>query len=180
MSAQKKPRADAKLKTLPAERQADIFARLSLPADQGGGYAGTLKWLKDGGFDTSLGALSGFYSWYSLRQQLARNESTVQALLEKVTETDSELSPEKIQELGQSFFSALALEQQDAKTWYLTQQLGLKKEQLQLDRQKFMRETVELFIQWAKDKEALDIAASKQPQGAKIETLGQKMFGDLW
>ncbi|HEY4414480.1 MAG TPA: hypothetical protein VGO57_02215 [Verrucomicrobiae bacterium] len=180
MSTQPKPRADAKLKTLPPERQADIFAKLNLPVKQGGGYAETLKWLKDDGLETSLGALSQFFSWYSLKQQMERNESTVETLLEKVAAANTGLSPERIQELGQSFFTAMALEQQDPKAWYLTQQVGLKKEQLLLDRKKFQRETIELFIKWAQDKQALDLATSKQPKSVKMDALGQKMFGDLW
>lgn len=175
-----KPRSDSKLKTLPAERQADIFARMNLPVKQGGGIANVLEWLRKDGLQTSAGALSEFYSWYSLQQQFSRNESTVEVLLEKFKEADPNATPEKILQMGQAFFSALALEQQDPKVWFLTQQIGLKKEQLSLDKKKFNRETCELFLKWFDDKEAKRIASSSLSYADKIEKLGQAMFKEDW
>lgn len=175
MSTTKKPRADSVLKTLPEDRQAAIvdYARdHSLPE--------TVAWLRADGLRTSATALSLFLSWFGLQQQLRRNESTVEVLLQKAMTTRPDWTPEQIQQTGQAFFSALALEQQDSKIWYLTQQVGLKKEQLNLDRQKFQRETVELFLKWRQDKQAEVIASSNAPHAEKIESIGKQMFGELW
>src|SRR5579871_4745339 len=113
----KKARSDAKLKTLPAERQADIFEKLNLPTDQGGGYRNTLKWLLDDGFKTSLGALSEFYSWYRLQQRLANNERTVAQVLADMKREEPEMTDAQLERAGQRFFSALAIDQEDSLTW---------------------------------------------------------------
>lgn len=55
-----------------------------------------------------------------------------------------------------------------------------KAQELALDRQRFQRETVELFIRWSADEEARKLAASNVSNSDKTERLGQKLFGDLW
>ncbi len=173
MSASKKPRGDSKLKTLPAERQGAIHEHAL-----GHTLAETVAWLREDGLGTSPAALSEFLSWYGLQRQLSRNESTVETLLQGLQATRPDWTPEQIQRAGQSFFSALALEQQDPKAWALTQQLGLKKEQLMLDRKRFERESCELFLRWVEDRRAQEIAGSSGSNAEKIERLGQLMFGE--
>jgi hypothetical protein len=171
----RKPRADSKLKTLPDARQAAIVERARDHT-----LSDVLQWLRADGLQTSAAALSDFLSWHALRQQLARNASTVETLLANLHKDMPDASPEKIQSVGQAFFSALALEQQDAKGWCMTQQVALKQEQLQLDRQRFQRETIKLFIAWSVDAEAKRIAASPINNDEKTERLGQRLFGTLW
>lgn len=171
------PRADAKLKRLPAERQAAIFEYASKP---GVTQAATLKWLREDGVETSSGALSEFLSWYPLQQQLERNESTVKTLLEELKQNDSGMSQTQLELAGQMFFSALAIEQRDSLTWKRVQDSKLKLGALQLGRDRFQRETCELFLKWFADKAAKDIAGSSLSQADKIQRLGQAMFGDDW
>ncbi len=175
----KHPRADAKLKRLPESVQARIAERLGQP---GVTQKDVLAWLRtEHSVSSSAAALSDWLSWYALRQQLARNESAVEALITDLAHKDPSVSPEKLQELGQQFFSALAVQTQDPKTWFLTQQIALKGRQLDLDREKFQRETCELFLKWAADKRALEIASGPSAtNAAKIEQLGQLMFGEDW
>lgn len=175
MNPQKKPRADSPLKTLPPERQAAIAEYAA-----GKTLEETVAWLKADGLKTSRSALSLFLSWYALRQQMARNESTVATLLQNLQTTRPDWTAEQIQQVGQSFFSALALEQQDADVWNATQQIQLKREQLALERQKFQRDTCALFVKWTADQRAKDIAASDATHADKIEQLGQLMFGPDW
>lgn len=167
----KKARGDAKLKTLPAERQASI-------AEHGAAHtlAETLAWLREDGLATSSGALSEFLSWWRLGQQLERNQAAVERLLLEVPAS----SAEEMQKLGQAFFSALAIEQQDAKVWAFTQNLELKRGELELARQKFRRETAELFLKWQADQRAREIASSSSTNAEKIERLGELMFGEDW
>lgn len=174
MSADKKPRADSKLKTLPEERQA-VIAEYAL----GHSLAETVAWLREDGLVTSGAALSEFLSWHRLSHQLKRNESTVAQLLSHLRQ-ERGMSDEELQKAGQAFFSALAIEQQDSKAWFLSQQTALKKEQLNLDRQKFQRETCSLFLKWSEDRKAREIAVSGATQTEKIERLGQLMFGEDW
>lgn len=52
---------------------------------------------------------------------------------------------------------------------------------LELERARFQRQTVEMFIEWAADERAREIAASEGLSAAtKTETLGPLLFGDLW
>lgn len=176
----KKPRCDAKLKTLPAERQADIYERISKPGDQGGGFRNTLKWLADDGFKTSLGALQEFYSWYRLQQRLVTNARTVDHILEDLKRDDPKMTDEQLERAGQRFFSALAIDQEDSLTWKRIQDAKLKLGALELGRKKFQRDSVKLFIQWMQDEEAKKIALSNAPTADKTQRLGQRLFGDLW
>ena len=58
---------------------------------------------------------------------------------------------------------------------------AIQKEQLELSRAKFERDTTRLFIKWAQNRDALSIAADKRlGSDEKTERLGRLMFGDLW
>ena len=58
---------------------------------------------------------------------------------------------------------------------------AIQKEQLELSRAKFERDTARLFIKWAQSKDALALATDKRlGSDEKTERLGRLMFGDLW
>jgi len=58
---------------------------------------------------------------------------------------------------------------------------AIAKEQLELSRAKFERDTTRLFIKWAQSKDALALATDKRlGSDEKTERLGRLMFGDLW
>ena len=58
---------------------------------------------------------------------------------------------------------------------------AIQKEQLELSRAKFERDTTRLFIKWAQSKDALALATDKRlGSDEKTERLGRLMFGDLW
>ena len=52
--------------------------------------------------------------------------------------------------------------------------------ELNLARQKFQRDTCELFLQWSADQRAAEVAASPASHADKIERLGALMFGEGW
>jgi hypothetical protein len=133
MSTPKKPRSDSALKTLPRERQSVIAEYL-----RDHKLDDARAWLAADGFKTSRTALSEFLSWYSLREQMERNESTVETLLEDLKSANPDWSPDQVQQAGQSFFTALALQQQDPKQWLMAQSLAIKREQLSLDARKIV------------------------------------------
>jgi len=128
----RKPNSNAVLKTLPDERQVAIaqYAR-DHSLDQ------TVAWLQADGIKTSSGPLSNFLSWYGLQQQLTRNASTVETLLVEYRRRNPQATPQELQEVGQLFFNAMALEQQDPKQWFFAQQLALKKQVLEFEQAKF-------------------------------------------
>ena len=58
---------------------------------------------------------------------------------------------------------------------------AIQKEQLELSRAKFERDTTRLFIKWAQSKDALALATDRRlGSDEKTERLGRLMFGDLW
>lgn len=176
MSTPKKPRSDSPLRSLPEDAQAEVISWL-----KGKPQSEVRKLVESAhGFIPSDAALSGFWSWWHVRAQLARNDATAQALVADLAESNPALSAESLQEAGQAFFSALAVEQQDAHAWAAAQKIGLARQQLALDRDKFRRETCSLFLKWAEDRRALEIASGSAPNSAKIEALGQLMFGEDW
>lgn len=132
MDTDKKPRADSVLKTLPEDRQAEIadFATSNTLAD-------TVTWLRESGTQTTNSSLSKFLSWYRLKQQLLRNESAVLTLVTEIRNRNPEITTEKIYEAGHIFFAGSALEKQDSRGWYLTQQVALLKEQNKLESTKY-------------------------------------------
>jgi len=161
MDTTEKPRADAKLKTLPEARQADI-AEYS----HNHTLAETVTWLNANGVDVSACALSRFLAWYRLHQQMARNELVVQELLGKLAEQNPDLTSNRVAELGQVFFAALALEKQDPKAWYLAQQISLRRAQFQLAFQKYHDQ-----VQDRKEAIQRQLDAAKSNGGLSPETI---------
>ena len=132
MNPTDKPRPDAKLKTLPEDRQADISEYAVTHT-----LAETVDWLRANGVDTSTGALSTFLHWYHLRQQMDRNGLALEQLLVDIATQNPDITPERIYQLGQIFFSGLALAKQDPHAWCLTQRTSLSKARLDLATQRY-------------------------------------------
>ena len=184
---------DAKLKTLPAERQAAIWEHARDHKLQD-----VVTWLREDGVATSLRGVSEFLSWYQLQEQFRDDESTTEQLLEQLKKEVPGLSDAQIDELGQRTFSLLAIRRQDQAAFVEVRSARFKGEiekeklklreraekrlgeGLELQRKKFQRETCEMFLQWAADARATRIASSTASNAEKIEKLGQLMFGDSW
>lgn len=176
MSATRKPRGDAKLKTLPEERQQQIDDLLA-----GSTLKDVQASLAEDGLNVSLQALSEFWSWRQLRAQFSRKETLVNEAIEQLKESNPQLSEEALFSHGQTVFGLLALEEKDALAWKHIQDARTARMKLDLDLQRFQRETAELFLKWAADRRAQEIAnAGGLGQSEKIEQLGQLMFGDDW
>jgi hypothetical protein len=192
----RKIRQDARLKQLPLERQAQVMEYLDGPP--GHSYADTLTWLREDGFDTSVGALSEFRSWYRLQQQFTQDASTVESLVEQLKRDMPNLTEEQLDDLGQRTFSLLAIREQDLGGFVRVRSARMKgeierakiqlretaekrlQEGLKLQQEKFRRETCEMFLKWAEDGRARDIANAPVSNSEKIERLGALMFGDSW
>jgi hypothetical protein len=167
----RKPNSNAVLKTLPDERQSTIAQHA-----RDHSLEETVKWLAEDGLATSTGALSNFLSWYSLQQQLSRNASTVETLLAEARKANPSWTPAQIEQAGQSFFSALALEQQDIKTWFLTQQLGIKKEQLRFDQEKFQFDAAKACLKQLPQLKVISTDKTLS-ETQKVDHIRQKLFG---
>jgi hypothetical protein len=168
MDLNTKPRPESKLKLLPEDRQSEI-AEFAL----GHTLADTVVWLATSGIELSTCALSKFLAWYRLKQQMAKNELIVKELLTTLAEQNPDLTPDRIAELGQIFFSSLALEKQDPKAWYLAQQIVLRKAQFQLAFQKYHDQ-----VQARKEAIQRELDAAKSNGGLSPETI-QKIENEL-
>jgi hypothetical protein len=189
----RKPRADAKLKTLPEERQAAIIEHMRSHK-----LAETLAWLRADGLVTSTGALSLFWDWWHLQQQFKADAETADSLISELKRDVPALSEEQLDELGQRTFSLLSIRRQDLKGFVRIRSARSKAELekaklqirqqaehrlaegLKLQREKFRRETAELFLKWVEDKRAREIATSTESFSDRIRKLDQLMFPEDW
>ena len=195
----KKARPDSVLKTLPADRQGAI-AEYAL----GHTLAETVKWLRADGVHTSSSALSLFLSSYRLSQRLAHNESTVDTLLTKLQGTRPDWTAQQLHEAGQAFFSALAIDAQDADVWTATQRLTLDRDsartraeferekidlrrqaearsqdKLRFEREKWIQESCKKILAAATDAKSREIAELNVSDEEKIKLMRQTWFADV-
>ena len=183
----RKPRADASLKTLPEERQAEIIEYMRSHK-----LAETRAWLTEQGITASIGALSGFWSWWHVDVRLKhqmKEAATIADELKSVLATlpQLNLNEEQLNLVAQAAFEVDAVKREDFDQFVALRQLRQKDRRLALDReehglslQKFQRETAELFLKWSEDQRAKEVLASSSSNAEKIEQLGSLMFGDLW
>jgi len=159
----RKQRPDAVLKNLPKKRQDEVaeFGRTHT-------LVKTVAWLEEGGVTITVGPLSTFLAEYRVNHQLERNAAVVQVLLLQELKRDPRLTPEAMQRIGQSFFSGLAIEQEDARVWDITQQIELKKGKLQLEGQKHRDEVKDRRAKIKRERKA-----GKKGDGISAETLEQ-------
>ena len=122
-----KPRANSKLKTLPDQHQADIaqFARNHTLAQ-------TVQWLREAGVSISASAVSQFLRWYNHRQGLARNEQALRNTILDLVRQGSVPTAESLSQVGNTIFAASAIEKQDYRAWHMSQQIYLRKTELDL------------------------------------------------
>jgi len=103
-------------------------------------------------------------------------ESIIARIAGKLDETMDVLSEEDLAKLS-PLLTVLA---QFEKLKMDRRRADQKDDEIKLSRQRFARETTELFLQWFEDQRAREIAASPATNSDKIERLGQLMFGDDW
>lgn len=186
----KKTRRDAKLKSLPQSRQAEV---IRIAGESGITQASLDRIRTEIAIDVrSLATLSEFWHWYHeptqrIARELETAGSVTDLVLQRMREARPDISPDELHAFGQRFFSEQAIALQDPKSWYLIQRahrdkekVALKETELDLAKAKFRRETAELFLAWYADQRARDVAASGASQADKIERLGELMFGEDW
>lgn len=138
MQAQKKPRADSKLKNLPEEAQEALWS-LMHPTDRSK-PAATLEGAAvfcemEFGFAPALSSLSEWHSWFSLaRRMSAAAERAAQVRLELAK--DSSITPDDLERIAQTVFTAETLEGGDIKSYVALAKLNLQRRSLELDTRK--------------------------------------------
>lgn len=99
--AMRKPRGDSVLKTLPAERQEVIIAKLGEPKAT---YASVRAWLAEDGLVTSETALGDFFQWWHLQRRWEAATSRGREIKEILEAAETPISPEQIEAVGQALF----------------------------------------------------------------------------
>lgn len=103
-------------------------------------------------------------------------------LLELVDEATGEtkLDAEALVNISRALAALRGSEQTDVKLGLEKIKVSQKGEEISLAREKYQRETCELFLKWHADKHANELASADTSNADKIEKLGQLMFGDTW
>lgn len=146
----------------------------------------------------SLATLSNIRDRLEMEETFRADEATTESVLEELKRELPTLSDQQIDEIGHRTFSLLTLRNRDLKGFVRLRSARTKaelekaklalqekaeerqREQLHLDQKRFQRETCELFLKWAEDIRAQEIARSPATNSQKIDELGQLMFGDDW
>ena len=155
--ASRKPRGDAKLKTLPFEQQEAMWNHLR-DHTLAEGVEFCRKELK---VRTSIGAMSIFNAWFGVHRKLRERAAKVEAMLDAQKRLFPDMTDEELFVEGQRRFSEAALAEDDPETWRRLKLVDLAQADQDLAREKFQRETCELFLKWSRDQRAADIAAAQ-------------------
>ena len=99
----------------------------------------------------------------------------------KIMDALESADEEQVADLAKALVQLRAGENAAQKVALAEEKNAIQKEQLELSRAKFERDTARLFVKWAQNKDALSIATDRKLGGdEKTERLGRLMFGDLW
>ncbi len=99
----------------------------------------------------------------------------------KIMDALESAEDDKIAELSKALDRLRAGENAAQKVALAEEKNAIQKEQLELSRAKFERDTARLFIKWAQNKDAIALATDRRlGSDEKTERLGRLMFGDLW
>lgn len=102
-------------------------------------------------------------------------------LLELVDEeTGARLPTDELVSIASALASLRTSEQNDVRLGQNEKKLAQKDEEIKLARERFQRDTCELFLKWHAEKSAIDVANGDGSNADKIERLGQLMFGETW
>ena len=102
-------------------------------------------------------------------------------LLEAVDEASgAKLNTDELVNISRALAALRGSEQTDVKLGLEKIKVSQKGEEISLAREKFQRETCELFLRWHADKQANELANADTSNTDKIERLGQLMFGETW
>jgi hypothetical protein len=85
-----------------------------------------------------------------------------------------------LEKLIKSLFLIRAGDHEVAKMDIRRKVLEQRDEMISLNKQKFQRQSAELFLKWYADKKVKEVVESRATNADKIEALGQHIFGEDW
>jgi len=101
-------------------------------------------------------------------------------ILELLEDVYDALDPDKLRAVVQSVAALRSGDMAQQRADIDREKLKQKDQELALARQKFQRDTCELFAKWFTDQRAIAAITSSTDNSERIERLGQLMFGDEW
>ncbi len=141
----KKPRADAKLKTLHPAKQEALWEMC-----QGVSYTDVVARLKTewDGFETSEASLSAWYAWYPFSRELEEAKSLKDEIQEYLANNpDIDLDAEQVSKVSQILWEKRAAQSQDAKLFIELRKLRQKdRDQLAIEKKMLAAEADKIEI----------------------------------
>ena len=140
---ERRPRSDSALMSLPDERQRDLFDFCD--GHRKDGLRKVRELLKEEqGVEVSLGTLSNWLNWYSLRSRFSMVAETSDFVARILKETPGlDIDDEKVIKAAQAFFEAKSMQENDAGTYVKlmgvrrgTAELRIKERRLTLEEKK--------------------------------------------
>ncbi len=151
-------------------------------------YPDAKKWLAGYGIKVSTTALQGFYNSMDIRLRYASLQAAQSAETAKA-ELPADIAEATRERIAQHKFELAFMnlgEQQRLQLIQLQQNedamkgnFVLKRARLELDREKFERSSVELYLRWRKDKKMEELADSDLSQTDKIAAMRREGFKDV-
>ncbi|MCW5556618.1 MAG: hypothetical protein KIT22_02050 [Verrucomicrobiae bacterium] len=150
------------------------------------------------GQPVSLATLSNIRDRLEAEEAYHAAELAAESLVKERQEREPGISEAELEEYGQRVFTEITIHRQDLKGFVklrsarnkakldqaklaLQQQAEARqREALALEQDRFRRDTCALFLKWAEDQRAKEIAQGSGTNAEKIEALGQLMFGGDW
>lgn len=128
----------------------------------------------------STGTLSNIAARLELEEDLRGAEATTETIVEEMAREHPEITQEQLDAFGLKTFTTLSIQSRDVKSFVALQRAQKDRKAQALDEVRFKRETCELFLKWAEDQRARDIATSPVSNADKINQLATLMFGEGW
>src|SRR6185369_10739930 len=171
----KKAPGNSILKSLPLEQQADIatHAREHTLVETKE-YLATKHQLT-----ASPPTISRFLAWFDGKAEEQLNQEALEGMAEQLGERHPDWTPERIRAMGEAYFCAYAIRQNNVRAWWQIQQLALKREQLDLEQDKYERDSAEWIIKTYNDPKIRALSqADDKSYTVKLKQLRKIMFGD--
>ena len=144
----RKIHSHAVLKNLPAEHQ-DVILKYC----EKHSYQETVKWLANNGIKSSETVLGHWRQWYLAKKAFEQREANILNRLENYRCRNPKVTNKDLDEMGEFLFNGMAIEQEDVKTWNLTQQIRLKREKQMMEKKMVGNATKKLGLELRKYKD---------------------------